>query len=84
MGHRMLKQRIIIFLTLALILSGCASNSALNKSAEYNEKSAVYYESIGQPDAARREWKMAQEKRNDALRLEAILFHLLFDSDENN
>lgn len=79
------KINIIILFILSLILSGCVSNSELNKRAEYNEKAAVYYEFIGQPDAARREWKMAQEKRDDSLMLEVILFDLLFGSyDDKN
>ncbi len=75
------KQNIIIFL-LTLILSGCASNSALNKKADNDEKAGDYYESIGQPEAAERSRKMAQDNRDDSLSFEAILVDLLFGKDD--
>ncbi|TWX65194.1 hypothetical protein ESZ36_18095 [Colwellia demingiae] len=77
----MLKQNIILFL-LALILSGCASNSELNKRADNDAKAGDYYESIGQPEAAKRSREMAQENRDDSLSFEAILFDLLFGTDD--
>ena len=52
----MLKTIIILILS-ALIFNGCTSSSELNKSAENNTKAGDYYESIGQPEAAKRSRK---------------------------
>lgn len=53
-------------IALVLLLSGCASSSDLENSAQRHAKARDYYESIGQHDAAIQEGKAAQEDRDDA------------------
>jgi hypothetical protein len=79
--HKMPKT-IIILIVSSLILTGCASSSELNKITENNAKTGEYYESIGQPEAAKRSREMAQENIDDSLTIEAILFDLFFGSDD--
>ncbi|MCJ8319278.1 MAG: hypothetical protein MJK12_06570 [Colwellia sp.] len=78
----MQKKQIIILILSASILNGCASSSELSKRAENNAKAGEYYESIGQPEAAKRSRKMAQENNDDSMTIEAILFDLFFGSDD--
>jgi|GEM_PF-2178110 len=73
----------IFILMLIPILNGCASNSALNKKADNHNKAGDYYESIGQPQAAQRQHRMAQEDRKDASSIEAILFDIIFTSKDD-
>jgi len=75
-------KRIIILILSATILNGCASSSELSKRAENNAKAGDYYESIGQPEAAKRSREIAQKNNEDSLSFEAILFDLLFGSDD--
>jgi PBP1b-binding outer membrane lipoprotein LpoB len=77
-----MQKKIIILIFSSLILTGCASSSELNKRAENNAKAGEYYESIGQPEAAKRSREMAQENNEDSLTIEAILFNLFFGSDD--
>jgi len=74
-------QNTILFI-LILVLNGCASKSELNKRADNNEKAGDYYESIGQPEAAKQERKMARENREDSRKIETILFDILFGKDD--
>ena len=75
-------KKIIILIFSFLILTGCASSSELNKKAENNAKAGKYYESIGQPEAAKRSREMAQENKDDSLSIDAILFDLFFGADD--
>lgn len=66
----------LFLLVLIFLLSGCASNSELNKRADNHDKAGDYYESIGQPQVAEQERRMAQEDRNDSLKVDAILVEI--------
>lgn len=77
----MKKYNVIIFIVFFL-LTGCVSSSALNKRAHNNAKAGDYYESIGQPDAAKEERKMAKENLEDSYRIDTILFDILFGNSE--
>ncbi len=73
---------IILTVLCVLIFNGCTSRSELNKSAENHAKAGDYYESIGQPDAAKRSRDMAQKDRDDADDVEAILSDIFFGKDK--
>ncbi|ALO34683.1 hypothetical protein CMT41_08085 [Colwellia sp. MT41] len=53
----MFKFQVVIILS--LILGGCASSSDLKEMSSRNAKAGRYYESIGQPQAAQREYELA-------------------------
>jgi len=65
-----------------LTLTGCMSHSELKKRSEINAKAGDYYESIGQPEAAKRSRKISQDNQDDSLTIEAILSDLLFWGNE--
>jgi len=69
-------RKIIISLTIILFFTGCASSSDLEKKANLHAKSGNYYESIGQPGAAREEYNETKEKRNRANKVMPILVEL--------
>ena len=64
---------LIIF---CITITGCASSSDLEKSANMHAKAGDYYESIGQPHAADEENKLASKKRKDANKVDSILVEL--------
>lgn len=65
-----------------LTLTGCMTHSELKKRSEINAKAGDYYESIGQPEAAKRSRKISQDNQDDSLTIEAILSDLLFWGNE--
>ena len=67
------------FCLVILTLTGCMSHSELKKRSEINAKAGDYYESIGQPEAAKRSRKISQDNKDDSLTIEAILFDLIFE-----
>ena len=71
----MSKSNLYLFV-LTLLFSGCASNSELNKRADNHDKAGDYYESIGQPQVAEEERRIAQGNRDDSLKLDAILVEI--------
>ena len=58
------------------------SHSELKKRFEINAKAGDYYESIGQPEAAKRSRKISQDNQDDSLAIEVILSDLLFGGNE--
>jgi hypothetical protein len=60
-------------LVLMMVVTGCASSSDLEKRASNHDKAGRYYESIGQPNAAREEYRTAKEDRDDSVNIIAIL-----------
>ena len=66
----------VFFSALILLFTGCVSNSELNKRADNHDKAGDYYESIGQPEVAEQERRMAQENREASLEVEAILVEI--------
>ena len=65
-----------IFILLLSTLTGCASSSDLERSANRHAKAGDYYESIGQPNTAREEYKQAKKDRDYATELLPILVDL--------
>jgi hypothetical protein len=82
MDHVMSKKLIVIF-SLIIMLNGCASSAELKKRSQNNTKAGDYYESIGQPEAARQEHEMARDNRNRSFSIETILYDILFGDDDN-
>ena len=72
----------LFLLVLLFLFSGCASNSELNASANNHDKAGDYYESIGQPQVAEKEREIAQKKRDDSLKVDAILVEIFKDKKE--
>jgi len=70
------------FCLVILTLTGCMSHSELKKRSEINAKAGDYFESIGQPEAAKRSRKISQDNQDDSLTIEAILSDLLFRENE--
>lgn len=60
------------------MLGGCASSSNLNKLSDNSAKTARYNESIGQPQAAQREYKLAAKYKKQSQESEAILIDILW------
>ncbi len=56
----------VLTLVFIFIVSGCASSSDLEKAAQNHAKAGDYYESIGQPNAAREERGEASKNRSEA------------------
>ena len=71
--------KLIIMIILSLVLSGCASSSDLSARAKNNEKAGRYYESIGQPQAAQREYELAAQHAKQSEEGETILFDILWE-----
>ena len=69
--------RIVSIFIFALVITGCASSSDLEKSASMHAKAGDYYESIGQPHAAEEENNLATKKRKDARQVDSILVEIL-------
>ncbi len=67
---------IMLSLTLILFFTGCASSSGLAKSADYHTKAGKYYESIGQPRAAKEAYNQARENQDHAKDVFPILVEL--------
>lgn len=59
-----------------ILLSGCVSSTDLERHANHHAKARDYYESIGQPEAARQEAKAANEAWEDASGLLPLLIDL--------
>ena len=69
-----------IFLIILPILTGCASSSHLEESANLHAKAGDYYQSIRQPYAAREAYKLAKkdkEHANDLFPIMVDLYELL-------
>ena len=80
-----LKESKYLLIALMLIVTGCASSSDLEKRANNHSKAGIYYESIGQPNAAREEHNNAKENRdhaNGVLPLLVELFNLFNKKDK--
>jgi Tfp pilus assembly protein PilF len=67
-----------IVLIVSLFLGGCSSSSNLTELSKNNIKTGRYYESIGQPQAAQREYKAAAKHQKQSNESEAILFDILW------
>lgn len=61
-----------------LSLGGCASSSDLSALSKNNAKAGRYYESIGQPQAAQREYEAAAKHKKQSEEGEAIIFDILW------
>ncbi len=72
----MLKLTVVI--VFSLVLGGCMSSTELSKMSENNVKAGRYYESIGQPQAAQREYKAAAKHKKQSEADETILFDILW------
>ncbi|TWX47193.1 hypothetical protein [Colwellia hornerae] len=77
-----MKKHYVIIFSVFFLLTGCASSSELNKKAHNNAKAGDYYESIGQPEAAKEERKMARENLQDSYRIDTLLFDILFGNSD--
>jgi len=66
----------VCILVLIFLFTGCVSNSELNKRADNHDKAGDYYESIGQPQVAEQERRMAQKNREDSLEIDAVLVEI--------
>lgn len=69
-----------------VVVSGCASSSSLERSANNHAKARDYYESIGQPDAAREENNEANkdwDNANDLLPVLVEVFNLFSEKDRD-
>jgi len=66
----------ILVLSVICTITGCVSSSDFEKQAEYHDKAADYYKSIGQPGAAREEYESAKKNRDDANDPSSILADL--------
>ncbi|XQW84070.1 hypothetical protein ACOYR1_13095 [Thalassotalea piscium] len=53
-------------ISVILIISGCASSSDLEKTANNHAKAGNYYESVGQPNAANDEYNQASKTHDNA------------------
>ncbi|XPF94444.1 hypothetical protein ACM9HF_00085 [Colwellia sp. RE-S-Sl-9] len=73
---------VVTFLILIFSIYGCSSYSELKKSSANHTKSGDYYESIGQPEAAREERQLARKDRKNALKLEAVLAEVINNKDK--
>ena len=82
MDHVMLKKLMVIF-SLILLLNGCASGAKLKQSSQNNTKAGDYYESIGQPKAARQNHERARDNSNRSFNIETILFDILIEDDDH-
>lgn len=63
-------------LILLTFMAGCTSSSHLEKRAENHAKAGDYYESIGQPEAAKEANQAAEKDKDDALGIIPILVDL--------
>lgn len=68
--------KVIFLLVFSIIFSGCSSTS-LSKLSDNSFKTARYYESIGQPQAAKREYKSAAKYKKQSQAREAIIFDII-------
>lgn len=59
-----------------ILLSGCVSSTYLERHANQHAKARDYYESIGQPEAARQEANAANKAWKDASGLLPLLIDL--------
>jgi len=66
----------VFTLVLVVIISGCVSSSDLGKKANVHTKAGDYYESIGQPNAAKQERNAATKAHNDSSDLFPLLVEL--------
>lgn len=71
-----MKKQKKLAVAIALILSGCVSSADLERHANHHAKARDYYESVGQPEAARQEAKAANEVWEDASGLLPLLIEL--------
>jgi len=63
----------------SLTLGGCASSSDLKEMSDRNAKAGRYYESIGQPQAAQREYKLAAKHKNKSEDDDAFWINILWE-----
>lgn len=70
----------------AIAMSGCASSTDIERKANLHAKAGKYYESIGQPGAAKEEYHSANESWQSADDLFPLLIELfnLFSSEKDN
>jgi hypothetical protein len=61
-----LKEIKYFVVTCLVVITGCASSSDIEKSADNHAKAGSYYQSIGQPNAAMEENRQARKERDDA------------------
>jgi hypothetical protein len=64
-------------LLIFLLLSGCSTTSNLNRLSDDSAKTARYYESIGQPQAAQREREASAKYKKESQEDKAFLADLL-------
>ena len=70
--------KLIVIIIFSLVLGGCMSSSDLSAMSKNNVKAGRYYESIGQPQAAQREYKAAAKHKKQSEEDETILFDMLW------
>ena len=73
-------------MALAIFLTGCASSSSLERSANNHAKARDYYESIGQPGAALEEDNEARkdlDSATDLLPMIVEVFNLFSEKDKD-
>jgi hypothetical protein len=70
--------KVILFIFLTITLSSCSSSSNLSNLSDNSAKTARYYESIGQPQAANREYKSAAKYKKQSQESEAIIFDIIW------
>ncbi|NQZ24652.1 MAG: hypothetical protein HRT53_21745 [Colwellia sp.] len=71
----------IIYIILLTAITGCASSTSLQESADNHEKASEYYKSVGQDSAANEEKALAKEDNDDSFGIIAILVDLFNDKD---
>lgn len=81
--NEILLKKSLALLVLLAFVTGCASSSDLEKSAQLHAKTGDYYESIGQPGAAKEENNATYKDRDQATGFIAI-FVDLFEHISNN
>jgi hypothetical protein len=67
---------LISVLILLIFMAGCTSSSHLEQRAENHAKAGDYYESIGQPEAAKEAYQAVKKDKNDAWGIIPILVDL--------
>ena len=66
-----------IYIGSILIIGGCASSSDLAREAAMHQKSSAYYQSIGQPEAAKSEAQLAKQDKDRMFDVDTLFIDLL-------
>ena len=71
------KIRGLIYFGCLFVISGCASSSDLARQAAMHQKSSAYYQSIGQPEAAKSEAQLAKQDKERIFHVDTLFIDLL-------